>query len=118
MAINWRPMAHRFVTTSGGIIEFSGENPLGQARQREEILSAQLHAVDHMSELLQIASKSTAPHRAKIAIREAWQMTELQVQVIVEMQVQRFTQIERLKLLDQLTAIREFIATQGVSLSS
>jgi DNA gyrase/topoisomerase IV subunit A len=41
-------------------------------------------------------------------------MTELQAQVIIEMQVQRFTQIEHLKIRDELTNIREFIAAGGV----
>jgi len=105
-------MLHRLVTTSGSLIEFSGYGPLGQARRREEILLAQLHAVDNMSELFQIARKATSPAEARKAIREAWRMTELQAQVITEMQVQRFTQVDYLKMRGELADIREFIATQ------
>ncbi len=84
----------------------------------EEVLSAQLHALDNVSELLQIVCKATSPREARRAIYDAWRMTELQAQVVVEMQVQGFTQMECLKLRDQLTGIREFIASQDASQGS
>jgi DNA gyrase/topoisomerase IV subunit A len=42
-------------------------------------------------------------------------MTELQAQAIIEMQVQRFTRIERARISDELADLQEFIAAQVAS---
>lgn len=105
------------MTSSMAVIEFSGDDPLRQARKREEILSAQLHALGNISELVDIARKANTPHEARQAFRDAWRMTDLQAQVVLEMQVQRFTQLEHLKMRDELNLVREYIAARESSLA-
>jgi DNA gyrase subunit A len=108
-------MIHRFVTSSGARMEFAADDPLAHARRREEILSAQLYALNHVLELFEIVGKETAWPTARKAICEAWRMTELQAQAIIEMQVQRFTRIERARISDELADLQEFIAAQVAS---
>jgi DNA gyrase/topoisomerase IV subunit A len=108
-------MTHRFVTSAGAFMQVAGDDPVGQARRRGEILSAQVYAFDHVQEFFEIVGKATSPPGARRAISEAWKMTEDQAQIVLELQVHRFTQAERLMTLDELTDIRTFIAARGVS---
>ena len=76
-------MSNQFVG-SMGVIGFADDNPLGEARQRKEILSAQLHVLDNVSELFEIVRNAAFPVKHGKRFATPGRMTELQAQVIIE----------------------------------
>jgi len=83
---------------------------LRQAEARAHILEGLQKALDHIDEIIKLirASKTTADAREGLIAQ--YQFSEIQAKAILEMQLQRLTNLERQKIEDELKDLRQRIA--------
>ena len=71
---------------------------LNKAEERDHILQGLLIALDHIDEVIQIIRSSRNTAMAKERLMEAFSLTEIQANAIVEMRLRSLTGLEREKL--------------------
>lgn len=83
---------------------------LKEAKAREHILEGLKIAVDHIDEVISIIRKAESADVAKIKLMERFQLSDLQATAILDMQLRRLAALERQKIEDELTMVKETIA--------
>ncbi|MGO5053872.1 DNA gyrase subunit A [Lachnospiraceae bacterium LCP25S3_G4] len=71
---------------------------LNKAEERAHILQGLLIALDHIDEVIRIIRASANSSEAKLNLIEAFQLTDVQAQAIVDMRLRALTGLEREKL--------------------
>lgn len=82
---------------------------LESARQREEILSGLMIAIENIDKVIKIIRSSPNVRTAKEKLRENFDLTERQATAILEMRLQRLTGLEIETLAKELASVRELI---------
>jgi len=98
-------LKHRYT-----VIRKRSEFELKQARAREHILEGLKIAVDHIDAVIKTIRESSDQDAAKKNLIEKFTLTEIQATAILDMQLRRLAALERQKIEDELTLIRETIA--------
>ncbi len=83
---------------------------LRKAEEREHILLGFQKALEHLDEVIKLIRRSKSPKEAKEGLMERWKFTDRQAQAILDLQLHRLTQMEREKILEELTQIQVKIA--------
>ncbi len=83
---------------------------LESARQREEILSGLMIAIQNIDKVIKIIRSSPNVRTAKERLREAFDLTDRQATAILEMRLQRLTGLEIESLEKELKEVRALIA--------
>ncbi len=83
---------------------------LRKAEARAHVLEGFVKALDHLDEVIALIRAAKTPAEAKTGLRARWGFTEIQADEILKLQLQRLTGLERQKIQDELTEIRERIA--------
>lgn len=91
------------------VITRRSEFELAEAKSREHILEGLKIAVDHIDEVISIIKKSKDADEAKIRLMKRFSLTDLQTTAILDMQLRRLAALEREKIEDELTMVRETI---------
>ncbi|UCF69043.1 MAG: DNA gyrase subunit A [Acidobacteriota bacterium] len=78
---------------------------LRQAEARAHILEGLKKAIDHLDEVIALIRASRTPAEAKQGLIEQFEFTDKQAQAILDMRLQRLTQLERDKLLEELAEL-------------
>ena len=78
---------------------------LEKAEHRAHILEGLQIALDNIDEVVRMIRSSSTPVEAKGKLRKAFRLTEIQSQAILEMRLQRLTNLEREKLLEEYREI-------------
>ncbi|GAB4371880.1 MAG: DNA gyrase subunit A [Acidobacteriota bacterium] len=91
---------------------------LRQAEARAHILEGLARALDHLDEVIALIRGSATPADAKTGLIERFGFSEAQAQAILDMRLQRLTQLERDKLLEELRELREKIERYRAILAS
>ncbi len=92
------------------IVTKRSEYELAQAKSRAHILEGYLIALDHIDEVIAVIKKSKDEPTAKALLQKKFGLSELQAQAILEMQLRRLTGLERTKIEDELSMLKETIA--------
>lgn len=88
---------------------------LHQAETRAHILEGLIIAVDNLNEVIALIRASKNPKEARERLVERFQLTEVQAQAILDMRLQRLTNLEVLALRKEYEEIQKRIATlQGI----
>ncbi|MBP7866511.1 MAG: DNA gyrase subunit A [Acidobacteria bacterium] len=74
---------------------------LRKARERAHILEGLKIALDHLDEVISLIRASKTPPEAKAALVARFGFSEVQAQAILEMRLQRLTNLEREKILEE-----------------
>lgn len=82
---------------------------LTQAKNRAHILEGYLIALKNIDAVIETIKKAKDEPTAKRAIVTKFKLTELQAQAILDMQLKRLTGLEREKIEDELSLLRETI---------
>ena len=98
-------LKHRYT-----VIRKRSEFELKQARAREHILEGLKIAVDHIDAVIKTIRESSDQDAAKKNLIEKFTLTEIQATAILDMQLRRLAALERQKIEDELTLIRETIS--------
>jgi len=83
---------------------------LRQAEARAHILEGFARALDELDAVIALIRASESPAAAREGLMARFQLSEAQAQAILEMRLQRLTQLERQKILDELAEVRARIA--------
>lgn len=78
---------------------------LKQAEARAHILEGLKKALDHLDAIIALIRGSAGPAEAKQGLITQFEFSEIQAQAILDMRLQRLTQLERQKLLDELAEL-------------
>lgn len=78
---------------------------LRQAEARAHILEGLKKALDHLDAIIALIRSSATPGEAKTRLIDTFEFTEIQAQAILDMRLQRLTQLEREKLLEELAEL-------------
>ena len=83
---------------------------LRKAEDRAHILEGYVIALDNIDEVIRIIRASQDDAEAKARLMEAFALTEVQTDAILEMRLRRLTGLERNKIQEELAELREKIA--------
>lgn len=82
---------------------------LEQAKARAHILEGLIVAVDNLDEVIRLIRSSKNPKEAKSALMERFDLTDVQAQAILDMRLQRLTNLEILTLREEYKKLRQLI---------
>ncbi|MBM4134310.1 MAG: DNA gyrase subunit A [Nitrospira sp.] len=74
---------------------------LRKAEERAHILEGLKIAIDHLDAVIQLIRKSQSPEVARSGLMRQFRLTEIQATAILDMKLQRLTQLERNKLIEE-----------------
>ena len=104
-----------FIRHQKDVVTRRTEYELKQARARAHILQGLMIAVDNLDEVIALIRSSKTPKEAKARLMERFALTDVQAQAILDMRLQRLTNLEilalrkeyeeLLKLIDKLEGI-------------
>lgn len=83
---------------------------LNQAKTRAHILQGLMIAVDHLDEVIRLIRSSKTPKEAKGRLMDAFALDEVQAQAILDMRLQRLTNLEILALRKEYEELLKLIA--------
>lgn len=83
---------------------------LEQAKARAHILEGLIIAVDNLDEVIRLIRSSKNPKEAKEKLMTAFNLTEIQAQAILDMRLQRLTNLEVMALRKEYEELRKLIS--------
>ena len=83
---------------------------LRKAQARAHILEGYVIALDHLDEVIALIRASKTPEVAKEGLVSRFELTEIQADEILKLQLQRLTGLERQKIVDELAELKVRIA--------
>ena len=86
------------------------EYELKQAKARAHILEGLMIALDNLDEVIALIRASKSPKEAKIALMERFSLSEVQAQAILDMRLQRLTNLEVVALRKEYADLQKLIA--------
>ena len=94
------------------------EYELKQAKARAHVLEGLMIALDNLDEVIALIRASKSPKEARIGLMERFALTEIQAQAILDMRLQRLTNLEVEALRKEYADILKLIARLEVILKS
>ncbi|HXV59371.1 MAG TPA: DNA gyrase subunit A [Vicinamibacteria bacterium] len=91
---------------------------LSKAEERAHLLEGFVVALDHLDEVIALIRGSASPAEAREGLMGNFELTEVQAQAILDMQLQRLTGLEREKIATEYEEIKEKIAELKAILAS
>jgi len=83
---------------------------LRKAEARAHVLEGYVIALDHLDEVIALIRAARTPEIAKSGLVERFELTEIQADEILKLQLQRLTGLERQKIQDELAELKLRIA--------
>ncbi|MBI2887906.1 MAG: DNA gyrase subunit A [Chloroflexi bacterium] len=99
-----------FVDFRRTVIRRRSEYDLKKAQERAHILEGLKIALDHLDEVIQTIRRSESAETARTNLRRRFQLTEVQANAILDMQLRRLARLERRKIEEELAEILKTIA--------
>ncbi len=103
-------LVERFVTFRHDVIKRRTEFELRKAEARAHILEGLKIALDHLDAVISLIRSARHPADARAGLMEQFELSRIQAQAILDMQLQRLTGLERQKVIDELTELHVQIA--------
>ena len=86
------------------------EHRLARARARAHIIEGLLTALDNLDEVIALIRRSASAAVAKLGLMEQFELSELQAQAVLDMQLRRLAALERAELEDEYQRLLAIIA--------
>jgi DNA gyrase subunit A len=83
---------------------------LRKAEERAHVLEGYRIALDHLDAVIQLIRRSRSPDEARAGMMEQFGMSEIQAQAVLDLRLQRLTQLERQKIQDEYQETIQLIA--------
>jgi DNA gyrase subunit A len=116
--INLKEMITYFIEHRKEVVIRRTKFDLRKAEEREHILEGLKIALDNIDEVIAIIKKSKTVDDARTNLMDTFALSEKQSQAILDMRLQKLTNLETQKILDELKQIKELIAYLKDLLSS
>lgn len=94
------------------------EFELGEARQREHILQGLMIALDNLDEVISTIRNSSDQDDAKNTLIKKFELSEIQAQAILDMQLRRLAALERKKIENEYAEIQKKVKNLILTLNS
>ncbi len=105
-----KAMIGYFIAHQKEVVTRRTQYELKQAKARAHILQGLMIAVDNLDEVIALIRASKTPKEARSALMERFSLTEVQAQAILDMRLQRLTNLEILALRKEYEEILKLIA--------
>ena len=96
-----------FVDFRRDVVRRRTAHDLRKAEARTHILEGLRTALDHLDAIITLIRAAANPPEARAALVAQYDLSETQAQAILDMQLQRLTGLERQKIQDELSELRE-----------
>ncbi|MBU4149238.1 MAG: DNA gyrase subunit A, partial [Candidatus Omnitrophica bacterium] len=96
--LNLKEAIHVYIKHREEIVKRRTQFELDKAEKRAHILEGLKIAIENLTKIIKIIRESKDPKIAKIALMKNFDLSEIQAQSILEMQLQRLTALERGKI--------------------
>ncbi len=113
-----KAMLGYFIAHQKNVITRRTQYDLKQAEARAHILEGLMIAVDNLDEVIRLIRASKTPKEARVALMEAFSLDEIQAQAILDMRLQRLTNLEILALRKEFEELQKLIKRLKGILSS
>ncbi|MEO2197504.1 MAG: DNA gyrase subunit A [bacterium] len=114
-------MVEQFVAFRHDVVRRRTEFELRKAEARAHILEGLKIALDHLDAVITLIRGVRNPAEARTGLMERFELSQVQAQAILDMQLQRLTGLERQKVLDELAELllvverlREILGSEGL----
>jgi DNA gyrase subunit A len=108
--VTLKVILEEYIKHRQNVVRRRSEYELKEAKAREHILEGLKIAVDHIDEVIAIIKKSKDADEAKTKLMKAFGLSEIQATAILDMQLRKLAALERQKIEDELSMLRETIA--------
>ncbi len=99
----------RFIEFRHEVVQRRSEFELRKAEARAHILEGLTIALDHLDAVITLIRGAQNPAAARVGLMEEFELSQIQAQAILDMQLQRLTGLERQKVADELAGLRVLI---------
>src|SRR5512136_1866497 len=82
---------------------------LRKAEERAHILEGLVSCLDNLDAMIKLIRASANGHEARRGLMERFHLTQIQAQAVLELQLQRLAQLERLKIQEEYAALKKRI---------
>ncbi len=108
--LNLKQMLEAYVGHRRVVIRRRTRFLLDKAERRLHVVEGLKIAVDHIDEVISIIRNAADVDQARLQLMERFELTEIQANAILQMQLQRLTGLERQKLEEEIQELKEEIA--------
>ena len=105
-----KAMLQAFIEHEKEVVTRRTRFELKQAEARAHILQGLMIAVDNLDEVIRLIRASKTPKEARAALMAAFELDEIQAQAILDMRLQRLTNLEILALRKEYEELQKTIA--------
>src|SRR5712691_8124257 len=98
--VNLKEMLEAFVRFRREIVTRRTAYDLSRAEERAHILAGLRKAVEHLDLVIRLIRQAESPDAARVSLMTRLDLTEIQARAILDMRLQRLTQLERTKLIE------------------
>ncbi|MBO4264967.1 MAG: DNA gyrase subunit A [Clostridia bacterium] len=107
--LNLKEMLSHYISHQQSVFSRRTKFDLEKALAREHILEGQMRAIEDIDRVIEIIRASDSVANAKTALIEAFGLTDIQAQAIVDMTLGKLAGLERIKIEDELAEKRALI---------
>jgi DNA gyrase subunit A len=104
-----KTMLHHYIVHQEDVVTRRTRYDLRKAEERAHILEGYIVALDNIDEVIRIIRASDDDVEAKRRLMEAFALSEIQTDAILEMRLRRLTGLERHKIDEEITDLRQKI---------
>jgi len=108
--IGLRDALTHYLTHQREVLTRRTEHRLAKARARAHIVEGLLTALDHLDEVIALIRGSESANVAKQGLMDRFELSELQAQAVLDMQLRRLAALERAELEDEYQQLLDRIA--------
>jgi DNA gyrase subunit A len=99
--VTLKQMLQEFVTFRREVVTRRTKYDLARAEEKAHILEGLRKAVDHLDVVIRLIRQAESPEAAKDALMDRLDLSEIQAKAILDMRLQRLTQLERHKIVEE-----------------
>src|SRR6058998_2065826 len=99
--VNLKEMLDAFIRFRREIVTRRTRFDLARAEERAHILAGLRKAVEHLDQVIRLIRQAESPDAAKDALMARLDLSEIQAEAILDMRLQRLTQLERHKVVEE-----------------
>jgi DNA gyrase subunit A len=108
--LNLKEMVDQFILHRKEVVTRRSQFELGKAEAQAHILEGLKIALDNLDRVIALIRASKTPKDAKEGLMAKFSLSEVQAQAILEMRLQRLTNLEREKINEEYTELIKLIA--------
>jgi len=108
--ISLKTALQQYISFRQEIIVRRSQFELRRAKERAHILEGLRIALDHLDEVIETIRRSESAEVARTNLMNSFDLTQVQAQAILDMQLRRLAALERKKVIDEYTEVLKTIA--------